>query len=1036
MRVLVVLDNLRLEYVNKKTNQLDFFNSSVGKKLMTLLHSPKSGLGLSLDEFRLAFAYPRVPDIAPSGKYKPVTVSQGKPYFNNLIEKIIEEKPDLIIPMGNVSLLALVGKKGIDTMRGVPLYKEFVAVNKKGAEESFKTWLFPTYSIESTEVRPFKKRFLTSDFSLIAKFIKQGEKAFEATSGDYELVTDKERLQEIFEFLKTQGQDHDHPIAMDLETNTLNGSYKNVENKNSALARKVYQDFIDVSDTISAKPIILSLSYKEGQGFAIPLDHKQAPWDRETLEYIYSEMRDLVAGERWIVGHNFKFDIRFMMDTIGLDKAVNCIDTLLMYYVGVSEERQVPKGLKTLAYQYTTMGGYEAPLDNYKKDFMFKARQVWMDYFKTHEYQEDGKVINMATKGRYVSPVDEVDGGNFNYEWIPLDICYPYAAGDTDACLRVFHALAKIINSYPKWQDLAYRFYPQLDDALCMMEHNGTKLDMDVAREYHKVYSQEEQRIEDEIRNSVPEIKMYEDYKREKAQQVSSYMKMVKAKDRDNIKVKDNRGGREEEISVSEFINRYKKFRGTKKDPEANIRYNPTSASQNKDILYYMLGYQLPLEKEYFTQTKIDEVGGDLTKLTWQDYKADVKTALPYLAKEEDCTLAKLLIEYSTIRTRHHNFIEKLPELADNEGFIHTRFNPNGTVTSRLSSIDPNMQQLPRPVSDYSDFQYRYSVKNLFTTRFKGGCLLNIDFKSLEIYIAGMLSGDETITQTLLDGEDYHTVTARRAFHIPESDPVPSDVRTKAKATSFGIFYATTAAGLAARLNESADEAQNLIDSVMDTYPTLKAYINSVNEFCKKHYYVETMAGFRRRLESIKSTNKSIANKTLREAFNAVIQGSGAYCTNTALILIQKILRENHLRSKLVLTVHDSVVIDCHPDELPAIAVIAQACFAKLPIKRIVDNDIGNLKVPEQYRLPNNKFRYPLHGEVDIGIHYGDDLEYDPEDFKTFKSIKGYCAYHLELKKAHDKEITYLKSNPEKSEEGKQRQDYLKEHKNEYQQII
>ena len=129
------------------------------------------------------------------------------------------------------------------------------------------------------------------------------------------------------------------------------------------------------------------------------------------------------------------------------------------------------------------------------------------------------------------------------------------------------------------------------------------------------------------------------------------------------------------------------------------------------------------------------------------------------------------------------------------------------------------------------------------------------------------------------------------------------------------------------------------------------------------------------------------------------------------------------------------MVIDCAPEELPAVAVIAETCFSRLPIPVICNNDIGNLRVPEELQLPNGKYRYPLHGEVEIGLNYGDEVDYDPEEYKTFKSPQGYCTYKMKLKQAKDKADTYRDSDPQKAQEALAEQEYIKTQKAVFQQV-
>ena len=655
MKTLIVLEFPRTDYGHDDASGkfvFDFPNSKVGKILYKYILGKKY-LGLNSDEYMVTFAYDRVPEILPSRKYKPVTKKIAKDSFERLEKKILEYKPDLIIPMGNIGLLGVTGSKGVQKKRGVP---DKIEIGKSG----FTTWMIPTFTIENSFARPETKQFIESDLQLAKTYLQSGESAFTKGTGNYELVTDFNRLQEIFNLLKTKGQDPDHPIAMDFETNSINGSLQKVDNKLSPQAREIFKDYVSQEDKVSAKPIILSLSWEESQGVAIPIEHKKAPWTKEQLFYLEDNIRALIADNRWIVGHNFKFDIRFCMDTIGLLKATNCMDTMLMFYVGVSEEPTTQKGLKALAYRYTTMGGYDRPLDEYKTDTLAKSELIAKAYYEAHDMT--------FRKTKYEKLINEVDGGSFNYEWIPLDVIYPYAAGDTDATLRIFNQLLPIIKDNKKWTSLIRNFYPALNDALCNMEHNGIKMNTDRADKLKHIYEKELNNIVEQIRSDVPEIQELEAERRTKLEQYLAIM-AIPARERTD------------EDKLNQKI--LSKYRGSKEDPDEKIRFNPSSRSDSKYILYVLMGYQLPAEREYLTDKALSDKFGkeiDPNKVEWTDYKAD-KTALNYIADNYNSDFAKLLIRYSKVNTLMNNFIIKLPDLIDPNNLMHTRFIPTGTVT-------------------------------------------------------------------------------------------------------------------------------------------------------------------------------------------------------------------------------------------------------------------------------------------------------------------------------------------------------------------
>lgn len=1002
MKLMIVLDEVRPSYLDNE-GKFIFLQTRVAKQLIKLLTAPRAGLGLKYEDVAIEFAYDKVPPINGSGKLKDVSISMGKASFTKLHNKIVAGKPDLVIPMGNTALLGVTGRKGINKLRGILDEKTFVNEDN----EDFKTWVLPTHSLDSVGIMPEHKSQIVNDFKLAKKFLNEGIKAFDSGVGKYELVTDFNRVKEIFTNILVKKLYQ--IVAVDFETNTLHGEYKDVPDKNGT------------GKIVSAKPIILSMSWKEGQGVCIPLDHKKAPWTPEQLQEIYKLLKVLFMSDQWKVLHNGKFDTTFLMETIGLKYTKHCVDTMMMFFVGVSEEPNVRKDLKSLAYQYTTMGGYDHDLDDYKKNFIEERYNQWQERMEKRKIETGEKYY----KKDYQPLVNEVDGGNFNYEWIPLDIMYKYAAGDTDACLRIYHALLPTIQENKKWVNLIFNFYPNLQDALAEAESNG--MHMNGVRAYHlkEAYSKELKRIVDAMYKEVPEIKEYEGLKSSWAEKYHEFMK-IKPKEREPVLVAVAKQDfpqlvkKSDADTAKQLLGFLRKYTGTDSHGNPRTKFNPNSNEDTKYILYYMLGYTLPYDQDYLVASVVeDKVPED--QITWKDYKADVKAALPYLKETYHEPLADLLIQYSKIDKLLGSFIEKLPPLRDVNGCIHTRYNMAGTVTSRLSSSgNYNQQQVPRRDADPTHFAYHYPIKSMFTSRFKDGLMLNIDFKTLEIFIAAMTSQDEGMAQLLLDGADFHSATARKVFDIPEDEPVPKNERSKAKAASFGVLYGISATGLSANENIPVDEAQEIIDQFLNAYPKLQQAIDDAHESAEHKGYVEMLSGFRRRLGSVHSKDKGKASRALRQAYNAIVQGSGAYCTNTALINLRHIFQAKHFKSLIVGTVHDSIVIDVHPSEVLQVAKICDYVFSHLNIPEVVNNDATRLKVPEKWQLPDNKFRFPLHGEVELGANYNDDVELIPDEFKKFKSAQGYCKFkYAQLQLEENKEAGTLTDSQYKLAQGK-----------------
>lgn len=300
--------------------------------------------------------------------------------------------------------------------------------------------------------------------------------------------------------------------------------------------------------------------------------------------------------------------------------------------------------------------------------------------------------------------------------------------------------------------------------------------------------------------------------------------------------------------------------------------------------------------------------------------------------------------------------------------------------------------------------------------------MMNTDFKSLEIYIAAGISQDQNTLQVLLNGADVHAETARSAFGIPDDQEVPKALRTQAKSVNFGSLYGETAVGIADTLTKdgaptTVEEAQDLFDKIMGAKPQMKEEIERTQAQAQSKHYVETISGFRRRLNMVNSIDKGTANRALRQSFNARVQGSGAYCTNNALIMADALFQKLNLKSKIVMTVHDSIVVDCHPDEVKTVAKLMKASFENLNIPALVNNKINDLDVPDKYNLGNGYFRLPLVGEVELGANYNDDIDYDQEVLDQYVNVYQACVWQYKRIKAKEIKNTALGKLPKDLDE-------------------
>lgn len=235
------------------------------------------------------------------------------------------------------------------------------------------------------------------------------------------------------------------------------------------------------------------------------------------------------------------------------------------------------------------------------------------------------------------------------------------------------------------------------------------------------------------------------------------------------------------------------------------------------------------------------------------------------------------------------------------------------------------------------------------------------------------------------------------------------------------LMYGEGAQGLADSRGLTIDEANATIKKVLKAMPNIDKTSQVVNQFAEQKGYVETISGHIRRLPDAKQ-NKDLGKKSraIRQSFNCVVQGSGAFCTNTALIIIRNVFRQYHLKSKLVITVHDSVVLDVHPDEVKIVPALVKKLMQTLPIPEFILNisDFPTLKVADKYKINDKQFRFPLFAEVSFGKTYGDDLDYDFAESNKL-GIETYYKMQKEIKLKLDYYNTKLATTDDEDKKAK-----------------
>ena len=285
------------------------------------------------------------------------------------------------------------------------------------------------------------------------------------------------------------------------------------------------------------------------------------------------------------------------------------------------------------------------------------------------------------------------------------------------------------------------------------------------------------------------------------------------------------------------------------------------------------------------------------------------------------------ILDYRSLTKLKSTYVGALPSLVSlKDNLIHTSFNQAVTATGRLSSNNPNLQNIPVRTEKGRE------IRKAFVPRDENHILLAADYSQIELRIIAHLSGDKVMQAAFTNGLDIHADTASRVYNVAIED-VTSEMRRNAKAVNFGIIYGMSAFGLAERLKISRSEASEIIKNYFKEYIGIQDYIDNQIAFARDHGYVETMLGRRRYLRDINSGNSVVRNFAERNAINAPIQGSSADMIKIAMINIDKEMKAKNLKSKMILQVHDELVFDVHKDELNVLSdLIKDKMINALPL--------------------------------------------------------------------------------------------------------
>ena len=326
----------------------------------------------------------------------------------------------------------------------------------------------------------------------------------------------------------------------------------------------------------------------------------------------------------------------------------------------------------------------------------------------------------------------------------------------------------------------------------------------------------------------------------------------------------------------------------------AGEKFNLASPKQLGDILFDKL-----------------QIGGAKQKKTKTGQYATGEEVLSYLANDNQ--IVKDILEWRQMVKLQSTYIDALPNQVDKKtGRVHTDYMQTVAATGRLSSNNPNLQNIPIRT------ERGRLIRKAFIARDENHTLVSADYSQIELRIIAALSGEENMIAAFQNNEDIHRSTAAKVFNVPLEE-VTKEQRSNAKTVNFGIIYGVSAFGLSNQTSLSRKESAELIDAYYATYPKLKSYMSNQVDFARENGYVQTVLGRRRYLKDINSANMMVKSGAERNAVNAPIQGSAADIIKIAMINIHKKLTSENWKSKMLLQVHDELVFDVHNSELEKI---------------------------------------------------------------------------------------------------------------------
>ncbi len=360
------------------------------------------------------------------------------------------------------------------------------------------------------------------------------------------------------------------------------------------------------------------------------------------------------------------------------------------------------------------------------------------------------------------------------------------------------------------------------------------------------------------------------------------------------------------------------------------------TAEALKERIYLQAGEEFNINSpKQLGEVLFGKMGLPASKKTKTGYSTDAETLQKLASKYE---IISDILEYRQVTKLKSTYAEGLVRAADGEGRIHTLLNQTGTATGRLSSAEPNLQNIPIRTEAGRRFRKYFVPKN------DEYILIDADYSQIELRLLAHISGDENMKSAFLSGEDIHTMTACRVFGVSPSE-VTLELRKRAKAVNFGIVYGIGEHSLSEDLHISRAEAKEYIESYLAGFPSVSAYLDGIKQKARADGYVSTVFGRRRYIPELSASNKNIQHFGERVAMNSPIQGTAADVIKIAMVKTAQALRAANIDARLILQVHDELLIEAHrscAEEAMRILVECMEGAVKFDVPMSVEANVGS----------------------------------------------------------------------------------------------